>query len=214
MPINEITIQAYYQAIQLMFSNRPVKDGMQALDRAVRSLAPHPIWDRLRQIDYESELAGLQEWIEKEVGQYAENAAVLFFCLSDLGDRMTLHFLRQNREPEGENDWDAYDDRRTAEVPSPVLAQMAALAEAGLLDDNGDYTDPDAGWIVETCYPLAYAGLALAQVMHSLPPAALLSGAEKRKVAVFFGEGDDFLLGEITAQGFAYASLPSFVVSY
>jgi len=214
MPINEITLQPYYQAIQRMSSNRPVKDGMQALDRTARSLAPHPIWDKLRQIDYESELPGLQDWIGKEVSQYTESTAVLFFCSSDLGDRMTLHFLRQEREPDGESDWDAYASSRSIEVPSPVLAQMAALAEAGLLDDNGDYTDPDVGWIVETCYPLAYAGLALAQVIHSLPPAALLGGAEKRKVAVFFGEGDDFFLGEITVQGFAYAALPSFVVSY
>jgi hypothetical protein len=211
MTFNEITIQAYYQAIKLMFTNKPVTEGMKELDRLVRSLAPHPIWDKLQKIDFESELPTIREFTANETARHPEGVAVLLFRLSDLGDQMQLVFLCQEREPTGDSDWEAYDDSRYADVASIVLEQMAGLAETELTDSQGSYTNQDAGWILETCYPLAYSGLAVGRILHSLPAQALLGSDESRKVAVFFGEGDDFIFGEITPQGFRYNPIPDFI---
>ncbi len=211
MSFNENTLPTYYQAIKLMFSNQAVSEGMKTLDTVVRGIVPHPIWNKLRQIDFEQEILSLEEWIGKEVAQHPDQIAILFFCLSDLGDAMTLHFLRQKRAPAGDSDWEAYDDSLSVDVPSVVLTQMAELVEAELTDEQGNYTNEDAGWIVETCYPLAYSGLVAGKIMQRLPASTLLGNDTTRKVAVFFGEGDDFLLGEISPQGFTYYPVPDFI---
>lgn len=211
MSFNENTLPAYYQAIKLMFSNKPVSQGMKELDALARSLVPHPVWNRLQKIDFEQEIPRLEEWMDKAVAQHPDNIAILFFNLSDLGDALTLHFLRQKREPAGDNDWEAYDAGLSADVPSTVLTRMAELVEAELTDEQGDYTNEDAGWIVETCYPLAYSGLVVGKIMQRLSASTLLGNDVARKVAVFFGEGDDFLLGEISPQGFTYYPVPDFI---
>jgi hypothetical protein len=211
MSFNEITIQLYYQAVRLMFSDKAIKDGMRALDQTARSLVPHPVWDQLKQIDFEREQPGLQAWVEKQVAQHADGIAVLLFRLADLGDRMDLQLLRQTRPPADDSDWQAYDASLAFEIPSQVLEKMAEIAEAELTDDKGEYTNEDAGWIVETCYPLAYAGLAVGKLVQSLPPKTLLGSDARRRVAVFFAEGDDFILGEVTPQGFQYSPIPAFI---
>ena len=64
---------------------KPVKDGMDELDAAVRNLIPNPIWDKLRRIGYDDELPQLEEWIGKEMSSHQDNVSILFFCLSDMG---------------------------------------------------------------------------------------------------------------------------------
>ena len=217
MTFNETTIPVYYQAVKLMFSGRPVGEGMLALERSAREMAPHPVWDRLRRVDYAGAQAALTTWIDYAVASRPADVAILFFCLSDLGDQMTLFFMRQLHEPagtEGSGDdfWGAFDDSRYADVPAPVLTQMAEIIEAELaVGNDGAYTNPEAGWIAETCYPLAYAGLAVAQALQAIPVKTLLGSDARRRVAVFFGEGDDFLLGEISEAGFHYHPVPAFI---
>ena len=210
MSFNDSTTPIYHDAIRLMFSRKSVGDGMNELDAVVRHLVPHPIWSKLRQLGYDDELPQLAEWVERELSSQQEQVAILFFCLSDMGDSMSLILLRQEREPTAENDWEAYGEGLTSAVPSRILGQMYELAEAEISDGRGGYSNHDVRWVVETCYPLAYAGLAIAQIMHKLPADTLLGKDAKRKVAVFFGEGDEFFLGEITRQGFKYFAVPSF----
>ena len=99
MSFNEITIPAYYLAVKLMFSNKPVKEGMNELGRLARQLVPHPVWDKLGAIDFAGEQAGLQAWISQEIAGHPQDVSILSFCLSDLGDELTLYFLRQAPNP-------------------------------------------------------------------------------------------------------------------
>ncbi|GIK43112.1 MAG: hypothetical protein BroJett011_69450 [Chloroflexota bacterium] len=211
MSFNEITTPVYYRSIQLMFSQKPINDGMNELNEVVRNLIPHPIWDKLRRINYDGELPQLKEWIGKEISSHQYDVSILLFSLSDLGDVISLYFLRQEREPNGESDWGAYDDNFFSVIPSKVLEQMYELAEAELSDGRGGYTNYDVRWIVETCYPLAYAGLIIGEIIQTLPVNILLGKDVMRRVAIFFAEGDDFFFGEITGQGFKYYTIPDFV---
>ncbi|MFM8322032.1 MAG: hypothetical protein ACKOC5_14055 [Chloroflexota bacterium] len=211
MSFNEITIQAYYQAVKLMYSGSPVAQGMLELDRLARALAPHSVWDRLRQVDFAAELPALQSWAAAEIARRPQDVAVLHWRLADLGEAMWLAFLRPLRPPAGDDDWQAYDHSQAAPAPSSVLAQMAGLAESELTNAQGEYTHPDVGWIVETCYPLAYAGLTAARIAQDLPPQALLGDDPARAIAVFFNEGDEFILGRVDRQGFRYHPLPDFI---
>jgi hypothetical protein len=211
MSINEITIQAYYQAVKLMFSGTPITAGMRELSAQARGLAPHPIWEKLQRIDYDRHLPGLQEWAAAEIARQPEAISILFFRIADLAEKMDLVFLRSLRQPTGDGDWDAYQSVHTVEVPVPPLVQMYELAEADLTDEQGGYIHEDVGWIVETCYPLAYCGLLVGQLMRSLPLEALLGRDEQRLAAVFFANGDDFILGQVTRAGFQYRPLPDFI---
>ncbi len=209
MSFNKITIPAYHHAIRLMFSYKSVSDGMQELDKVVTKLAPHPIWDKVRKIRFDDELPKLTKWVRREVSSHQKNISILFFCLSDMGDVMTLEFLQQTREPKSENDWEAFDERFWSDAPSGVLKQMYQLAESELSNGKGGYTNSNVRWIIETCYPLAYAGLTIGEIMQKLPIHVLLGKDTKRRIAVFFGEGDDFFFGEITEQGFKYYGVPN-----
>jgi hypothetical protein len=209
--MNDNIMQAYKQAVRLMFSQKSVAEGMCELDAFVRNLVPHPIWDKLRQFSFEEEFTELTEWVRGKVTSEPEGIAILFFCLSDLGDSMSLIFMQQ-REPEGDSDWSAYDSSNSSNVPSHVLSRLHELAERELSDTKGGYTDPEVHWIVETCYPLVYSGLSVCEIMRSLPSSILLGKDARRRVAVFFGEGDDFLLGEVTRSGFSLYEVPGFAL--
>lgn len=212
MNYEKIRLPAYHHAIQLLFSQKPVNDGMQDLDVFVRNLVPHPIWDELREINYADELSELTERVRTEISSHPENTSILFFCLSDLGDQMSLMFLRQTREPENDRDWGAYDDSVWSDVPSKALKQMHELAELKLSNGKGGHTNSDVYWIIEACFALAFVGLSVGEIMRKLPISALLGKDAIRRVAVFFGEGDDFFLGEISMQGFKYYKAPDFAL--
>ncbi len=210
MSFNDITKPVYFQAIRLMFSSEPMSQGMGALDEFVRTAAPHPIWDKLREIRFEQELPDLTEWVRKGLAAHEEHVSILYFSLSDMGDDIELVFL----SPKDKSRPDAEDaplaESSWPDAPCQVLKQIYELTESELSDGKGDYTDDNVRWIIETCYPLTYAGLAVNQVMRNLPPEVLIGKDTRRRVAVYFAEGDDFDLGEITRQGFSYCEIPDF----
>lgn len=211
MADTSVTNLVYDRAIRIMFSEKPVAEGMQDLDAFVRELVPHPIWGKLQTIRYEDEIPRLMEWVREEIDSHQNDVPILFFCLSDMGDQMSLILLRQIRRAKNDRDWGAYSNDIYSDAPSKVLEQMYELAEVGLSDGNEGYTNKEARWIIETCYPLAYAGLVIGEIMRKLPKESLLGHDSRRRVAVFFGEGDDFFFGEITESGFEYYEVPEFI---
>jgi hypothetical protein len=211
MTSTDTTSLAYYRAIRIMFSKKSPAEGLKDLDLFVRKLIPHPAWDKIQTIPFNNELPQLMEWVKNGLQAYQENFPILFFCISDMGDVVSLFFLQQTREiQKGLGfDWDAYSENFYADAPSKVLKQMYQIAEVER--SNKNKSSHDVGWIVETCYPLVYAGLVVSEIMRKLPIEIVLGKHPKRQVAVFFGEGDDFMFGEITKSGFKNCEIPSFV---
>ena len=204
--------KAYLRALQIMFSEKSVATGMCELDAYVRELIPHPFWNILTAIEFDSELQQIVDWLKNELESHLESEdriSILFFCLTDMGDALSLNGLKQNRVPNNDRDWGAYDHQYWSDAPSKVLQQFYDLAERELSDAKGGYTEHDVRWIVETCYPLVYSGLLIAEVMRRLPIKLLIGRDEKRRIAIFFGEGDDFFFGEITESGFKQYDLPN-----
>jgi hypothetical protein len=211
MTISEITNSAYYHAIRIMFSEKSPTEGMRDLDSFVRKLILHPIWEKIQSIRFQDELPILLEWAEITLQSHPGNFPILYFCLSDMGDIMSLIFLQQIREVQSQRDWEAYSNKVYSDAPSHVLQQMYDIAETELSDGKGGYTNSEVRWIVETCCPLAYAGSVVGEIMKRVPRNVLLGGDSTRRVAVFFGEGDDFFFGEVTNSGFKYYEAPDFV---
>jgi hypothetical protein len=131
---------------------------------------------------------------------------LVWFSLSDLGDEVSLCLLRQRRLPQDDHDWDAYDRIATSDAPPTVLRPVNDL-----IDTTSADTEPSEGtrWILQTCVPLAWSGLMVGAAMKQLSSEVLLGSDARRRVAVFFAEGDDFLLGEVSTEGFHFFSPPT-----
>lgn len=209
--MDDITLAVYKQAIHIMFSRQTPIEGIRELSAIARRAIPHPIWNKLNRLRLTHDLTTLTIWVQARVSSYRQNAPILFFSLSDMGDALSLIFLKKMREPNGDNDWAAYDRDVFHLAPSKILKRMYQLGETELADGNGSYTHHDVRWIIEACYPLVYVGLTIGSIMRTLPSEALLGVDASRRIAIFFAEGDDFFFGEITRSGFRQYNVPEFV---
>lgn len=198
----------YQRAIKTMFSQRPINEEMRELIKFASQQIVHPIWDKYLAFDFNQEVDSLRNRIHDELQTHSTSAAILFFCLADMGDEMSLIFLKKECEPKDDGDWGAYNHRVWSDIPSAMLTSMYMVAEADLPDGVGGYTNSDVRWIIETCFPLAYAGLCVGHALRSLSPSTLLGSDSHRRVAVFFGEGEEVFLGRIDSEGFRYDPIP------
>lgn len=211
--MDETTLAVYKQAIRIMFSQQTPTDGLHELSAIARKLTLHPVWDKLDGLRLANEASILMNWIPAKVSSYKQNASILFFSLSDIGDTLSLIFLQKQRETETNDDWAAYAGNVFYVAPSKVLKRMYRLGKTELADGKGGYILNDARWVIETCYPLVYVGLTISSILRSTPSKSLLGVDTSRQVAIFFAEGDDFLFGEITETGFQQYNIPEFAQS-
>jgi hypothetical protein len=207
---NEITEQAYVEAVRMMFSGMSVSEGMAEYCQFLQNLIPSPIWELATELDYDESSRDLTDWFTTVLRDEPppSDAEVLYFGLSDMGNQLGLLGYREYVE----------DEQGPAELCGMLYCPENQDSQSKILEDihriaylGVDQVLGDIRWIGEACLPLVYAGLSTAQMLRALPVDQLLSGRENRYVAVCFDEGDFFFLGEITRSGWQYQQVPAWL---
>ena len=204
--INEFTEAAYVKTITTMFSGVAVDEGMADLAASLPTGVPDDLRASLERIGTASRPDGLAEWLSDQLAPHRSGVAVLWLSLSDMGDEISLCLLREKRVPRDAHDWNAYEHISAVDLPGEIAEPLVEFANHARARSESSETER---WIVETCVPLAWAGLMIGAAMKQLSPVTLLGDDSRRRVAVFFGEGDDFFLGEIDTGGFRYVEPPA-----
>jgi hypothetical protein len=208
--LDKITNQAYVEAVKMMFSGIDAATGMSQYCQFLQALLPSPVWEAIPALGYSEDFQSLVRWFSSILADEPppSSLVVFYFGLSDMGDQMGISGFRGYTEDEdgpaeltGTLSWPKdYDSG------SRILKDIHQIAYS-----NVDPTHKDKRWIGETCLPIVYAGLSVAKMIQVFSPALLLSGQEKRYVAVCFDEGEFFFLGEVTSEGWNHHNVPSWL---
>jgi hypothetical protein len=181
--------------------NRGIRESMNRIIAQCASQKPHPQWQRLEALPFE-DISALRDWIERpfRLDPPPQPLAGLWFGLfnpvyddtavADLYVCGSKHF-----EPDPEdNEWaasaDWWPEHRYAH--SSVLADIYEIAyERGGLRNDAEYP---------LC--LAYAALAVRELLKAGALQVVLESAGPVGVAVGFDSGDFVLLGRVAEAGF------------
>ncbi len=192
--------------IQIAATAPTVTTGMNSLLDYCDTGYPSPVWDGLRSLDYEADVAALRTWFWQvlEAEPPSPNVKGFWFGLFEsLEDGVPIYILYVSGSVEeytSENEgWACWkDDSYLPEnrySNSQILKTLAPVL----------HSEPDAVELGEYVLCLGYACLAVPLLMQTLSPDLLLGGAERRAVTVGFDEADVNLLGYVTSQGWSSA---------
>jgi len=192
--------------IRIAASAPTVAAGMSALLDYCAKEYPGGVWDGLRGLDYDSDVAALTKWLANllESKPTALSVKGFLFGLFQSEENGTPIYvlyatgLVEDFTPEFE-DW-------TSWTPESDLSEER-YAESQILKTvfSSIQSEPDAILLAEFMLCLGYACLVVPELFRNLPRALALGEAEQRLVITGFDEGDPILLGCVTRQGWISA---------
>lgn len=193
-------------AAEIAATNDMAASMQRVIDACARQ-APHSDWDRLRALPYDG-LDDLRDWLENVFAvdpPRAELAGLWFGLFNPVYQGQVvadLHLCgsRQFSSDPYDNSWAVQPDWRPQhrDAHSSILRDIYRIAyrPAGL-GNNAEYP-----------LSLAYGGLAVRTLLHSILPEIVLGSSRQVGVAVGFDSGDFVLLGTLTQRGLDALSNP------
>lgn len=188
----------------------PVGEGMRRIVDACSASYPHPDWARLRAIDLDAAAARLREWFAPALASAASKEPIrgLFFHLyNPVGDddRVSLDI-----DVVGTGTYDPADERMewlsSAHTYPELAADCAALAQIYSIAYGSTPLDApvEVGLANDAEWPLglAFSILAARGVLMDHSSHEIDSGADLIGVAAGWREGDIYVIGEVTPNGF------------
>jgi hypothetical protein len=185
----------------------PFAEGIAEVIELAAAERPHADWAKLRALDSSAEPPRLRAWFEAPLYVQPPERPLhgLFFnvCnpLLENGDVTTdLEFSGTSKSAAEDRDW------IFTQFYEPGYASSAFLHELyGIAYGSRDFRQPVAGVLGNQAeYPLglAYAALAVREVMRERTANDVANAAPTVSVAAGFAAGDIALVGELTTVGF------------
>ena len=180
---------------QIVRSATSVGLGMEQLLDYCEGNLPNAAWEKLSQVDFESETTKPQAWLGNVLSSEPPRQEInafwfgLFNPVRNGETSCDLYLSGSTRfDPEDEtNDWATWDD--SSYLPEGRYAHSQVLHE---IYRQGSKTE-----VAEECeyiLCLGFASLAVKQIVKSLSRELLLGQRERRELAIGFDSGDFLLL--------------------
>lgn len=196
-------IVAAHEAVCRVVRSLPgVKEGMLELSDYCEAVSPSPVWQRVRELDFQGDADRLTKWLaavlSSEPAEDEINAFYFGLFNPILGDNATsgMYVSGSTRfDPEDETgDWACWDD--SSYLPAGRYADSQILHEIYRLTNRSG-----VGEVGEYVLCFGYACLAVAAACMRVEPGLLLGTRASRAVAVGFDSGDLLVLGHVTRGG-------------
>lgn len=193
----------YRELDRIVLGGASLEQGVETLIALLADQAPHPLWARIQGLDHKADQQAFSRWIKKlwrnEPPSPSVNAlnfglftaaddpvAVAYCCLYVTGGE-------SYKPADVYGDFEAWmAEERYAKLPT--LKRFSSWLEN--LEEDDAVRDLGTEFLC-----LGYAGLLVQEACRGELGPLLLGGREHRYVTTGFDEGDTYLLGALTAQG-------------
>ena len=179
-----------------------VREGINRLLGYFQARCPHPIWNKMAQLDYDQDMWNIHAWLDAQL-PLPDAVEVLWFAFWDVTRGFDLRGSSTWSKDAEDWEWTYSDDFRGESYASPVLNQTLTLAREA--DDPTIFGRPENGvWdLTDYLLTIGYVGLVPAHIFRTGDAKRLLGERRERWIVTGFPDAVyGIIVGRLTAQGF------------